>query len=152
MAYTPFNPYVNPYYPMANQPMQQPQQVGTQMSVPQPPQNNQGLIWVSGEVGAKSYLVAPNTTVMLMDSESETFYLKSTDNAGMPSLRIFDYKERSQNVSQAPQSNSIDMSAEYVTRKEYEDLSGKYDALIARIDELQKPKTNSRKKEVESDE
>ena len=44
----------------------------------QAPQANQGLLWVSGEVGAKSYLMAPGTTVLLMDSEAQKFYLKST--------------------------------------------------------------------------
>ena len=47
-------------------------------------QNNNGLIWVQGEAGAKSYLVAPNTTIMLMDSEASKFYLKSADASGMP--------------------------------------------------------------------
>ena len=71
-----------------------------QNSVVQPPissqpmqvqQPNNGLIWVQGESGAKSYLVAPNATVMLMDSEGERFYLKSADASGMPlPLRFFD--------------------------------------------------------------
>ncbi len=69
---------------MMQQPAQQPQQ-----SV------SNSIIWVQGEAGAKSYLVAPGSTVMLLDSEGSTFYLKSTDNSGMPMpLRIFDYKER----------------------------------------------------------
>lgn len=57
-------------------------------------QPNNGLIWVQGEGGAKSYLLAPNTTVLLMDSESQKFYIKSADNSGMPMpLRTFEYKE-----------------------------------------------------------
>ena len=43
-----------------------------------------GIIWVSGEAGAKAYLVAPNNTVQLWDSESQTIYLKSADACGMP--------------------------------------------------------------------
>ena len=63
---------------------------------------NNGLIWVQGEAGAKSYIVAPGTTVMLMDSEGERFYLKSADASGMPMpLRIFEYKERTETPSQA---------------------------------------------------
>ena len=46
------------------------------------PANNQGLLWVSGEVGAKSWVVPPNNTVLLMDSESNRFFIKSSDNAG----------------------------------------------------------------------
>lgn len=151
MAYTPYNPYVNPYYPMANQPSnQQPQQ--NMFQPVQNQQNNQGLIWVQGEVGAKSYLVAPNSTVMLMDSEASKFFIKSTDGAGMPTIRTYEYKECAQNVPQDVQSNSIDMSEEYVTRKEYEALSEKYDSLLTKIEELQKQKSSSKKKEVVADE
>lgn len=151
MAYTPFNPYVNPYYPMANQSNnQQPQQ--NMFQPVQNQQNNQGLIWVQGEVGAKSYLVAPNSTVMLMDSESSKFFIKSTDGAGMPTIRTYEYKECVQNVPQDVHSNSIDMSEEYVTRKEYEALTDKYDSLLAKIEELQKQKPSSKKKEVVADE
>lgn len=73
-----------------NQPVvQQPQPVVQQ------PQNDSGILWVQGEAAAKSWAVAPGKSVMLMDSESNTFYIKSSDNSGMPMpLRIFDYKER----------------------------------------------------------
>ena len=68
----------------------------------QPPAPASDIIWVQGEAGAKSYLVAPNSTVMLMDSEANTFYFKSSDGSGIPQpLRIFDYVERTQ--QQKPQ-------------------------------------------------
>ena len=104
--------YYNPYYPnngampdMLNQlrgqqmPMQQPMQM--QQPTPQPQSN--GIVWVQGESAAKSFPVAPNTTVMLLDSESSVFYLKTSDASGMPlPLRVFDYKERTQNPSNLP--------------------------------------------------
>lgn len=99
----------------------------------QPPQTNQGLLWVQGEAGAKSYLVAPNTTVLLMDSEGSRFYLKSTDNAGMPSLRVFEYSEVSQNAPQATQSDQINLDDKYVTRQEYDSLQGKYMEILERL-------------------
>ena len=75
-------------YPQYNYVPQQPQVV-------QQPQQDNGILWVQGEAGAKSWAVAPGKSVMLMDSESNTFYIKSSDNSGMPMpLRIFDYKER----------------------------------------------------------
>ena len=85
-----------------------------------PPQTNQGLIWVQGEAAARSYLVAPSTTVLLMDSESQRFYLKSADTAGMPSLRIFEYEEVKEQP--APTVTEEDLSKKYVTRQEYLDL------------------------------
>ena len=50
--------------------------------------------WVQGEAGAKSVPVAPGQKVLLMDSETNVFYVKSCDASGMPlPLRIFEYKE-----------------------------------------------------------
>ena len=101
----------------------QPSMPSQPMQVQQP---NNGLIWVQGESGAKSYLVAPNATVMLMDSEGERFYLKSADASGMPlPLRIFDYKERTTAAQQAfggsVTAESVNLD-NFVTRKEFEEL------------------------------
>ena len=60
----------------------------------QPAQNPPGILWVQGEAGAKSYLVAPGTTVQLWDSERQTIYLKSADASGMPSIKTLDYTIR----------------------------------------------------------
>lgn len=79
-----------------------PQQV-VQPTVVQQPTNDNGILWVQGEAGAKSWAVAPGKSVMLMDSESNTFYIKSSDNSGMPMpLRIFDYTERTTQSAQSP--------------------------------------------------
>ena len=126
MAY--YAPFYRPtYYDQMNTPgfNQQPivQQV-QQMQTPAP-QTNNGLVWVQGEVAAKSYPVAPNCTVMLLDSENSAFYLKSADSSGMPlPLRIFDYKERINAPSQAadaPTSEEKINLDNFVTRKEFEE-------------------------------
>lgn len=57
-------------------------------------QMSSNLIWVQGEAGAKSYMVAPNTTVQLWDSEAQVIYLKSADASGMPSIKTLDYTIR----------------------------------------------------------
>lgn len=107
----------------------------------QQPQNSNSVIWVQGEAGAKSYLVAPGQTVWLMDSENLVFYIKSTDPSGMPlPLRIFDYTERNgaQNVPTISANvPNIDMSA-YITREEFEEK-------IASL--TSQKKTSSRNKE-----
>lgn len=73
-----------------------------------------GPIWVQGESGAKSYMVAPGNTVVLFDSEKETFYIKTTDASGMPQpLKVYDYAERQPQAAQ-PQ---VDLS-QYVTKDE----------------------------------
>ena len=108
--------YTNPYVPQYTQ---QPQ--------------NTGLIWVQGEAGAKSYLVAPNTTVQLWDSEAQTVYLKSADASGMPSLKILDYTIRE---AATPAQSLSNASAQYVTKEEFETLYGQIKALKKQIDKL----------------
>ena len=101
--------------PMPSQPMQV-----------QPAQQSSQIIWVSGEAGAKSYLVAPGNTVMLLDAENSVFYLKSADASGMPlPLRIFDYKERTTTAQHAfggsVTAESVNLD-NFVTRKEFDEL------------------------------
>ena len=109
------------YYPQYNGAM--PDMLGQLRYQPQQQyqqQGNNGIVWVQGEAAAKSYPVAPNTTVMLLDSENSTFYLKTSDASGMPlPLRVFDYSERTQNTSVVPSaalqgSLAVDLS-NYVT-------------------------------------
>lgn len=105
-----------PYYPAY-----QPQMYQNQYS----PQQNGGLIWVQGIEAAKSYPVSAGQSVLLMDSESNSFFIKTADASGMPlPLRIFDYTERTANSvpKTAPEAHtepSIDLS-DYVTRDELE--------------------------------
>ena len=99
------------YYPM--QQTMPPQ--GTQAA-------NNGIIWVQGEAGAKSYLVAPNNTVQLWDSESQTIYLKSADASGMPlPLRTFEYKE----VGTNEETEVAPAQSTYVTKEELNEAISK---------------------------
>ena len=128
--------YGNPYYPAPMQDnlmqMRQAYQQPTPQMQPSQPQNN-GVIWVQGEEGAKAYMVAAGNSVLLMDSESSTFYIKSTDQSGMPQpLRIFDYSERVA-APKAPPTNTS-AAPEYVTREEFERLAARIDALSAKED------------------
>ena len=102
-------------YPWNNQQYYQPQQ----------PQNGTP-IWVQGEAGAKSYLVAPNSTATLWDSESQTIYLKSADASGLPTMKILDYTFRE---AQRPQDNVQQNGPRYAT---YEDIK----AINGRINDL----------------
>lgn len=85
-----------PYY--GNQPMQQPITYGYQQPVPQgqleqlraaqayqqaaQSQQGAGIQWVQGEAGAKAFIVAPGASVLLMDSEGQSFYIKAGDGGG----------------------------------------------------------------------
>ena len=115
--YAPF--YQPNYYGNPAQNRQYPQQY--QQPISQPQQSGNGLIWVQGEAGAKSYLVAPGNTVMLMDSESERFYIKSADASGMPlPLRVFAYQELTQQGVQAPAVAEQPNLNNFITREEFE--------------------------------
>ena len=95
--------------PMTQQMVQQP--------IQQPvPQQNTSMVWVQGEAGAKSYLLTPNYTLPLWDSEAQVIYLKSTDASGMPSMKILDYTIRDAN--NAPKTPLNDKEIEYVTKDE----------------------------------
>lgn len=131
-AYPQYQQYFPNTQPYQNN-MPQPQPQYQPQTVPQPQAINQGLLWVQGEAGAKSYLVTPNTTVLLMDSEGSRFYLKSTDNAGMPNLRTFEYTEVTQNAPQAPQSAQTNLDDKYVTRDEYEGLKRQYAEIMDKL-------------------
>ena len=120
------------YFPMGYQPMyQQPQQSG----------GANAPIWVQGESAAKAWFVPPNNTVALWDSESQTIYLKSADASGMPSLRIFDYTERT--TSQEPKTK--DLSA-FALKDDLDNLATK-DELKKAISELEKKLKGKKKDE-----
>ena len=104
----------NKGFPMGYQQMY-PQYRDSAMSW-QTPQTN-GPIWVQGEAGAKSYLVAPNTTVALWDSEAQVIYLKSADASGMPQMKVIDYTIRG--------GKPLNQNVEYATKDDLEKLRQK---------------------------
>lgn len=91
MAFNNYFPTYNPYIPTLPQ-------------IPQPQPQSNGIIWVQGEAGAKAHPVGAGQSALLMDSENNVFYIKSTDISGMPQkLRTFDYTERKEDTSAKPQ-------------------------------------------------
>ena len=110
------------------------------MQMPQAQQNTglqQGIIWVQGEAAAKSYLIAPNSTVPLWDSEDKVIYLKSADAAGMQSMKVLEYKIRGEEEPKhAP---------EYVTKADF-------DALAEKVKELAKKRPARVIREEDDDE
>lgn len=121
--------YYQPQFQQPIQPTQSPNVGNT---------GTNGIIWVQGEAGAKSYLVAPNTTVQLWDSESQTIYLKSADATGMPSIKTLDYtiREHQTTPSVVTQIEHPDMS-NYVT---WDALEEKLNSLKSKI--VKKEKVN----------
>lgn len=106
------------------------QQSQPQMSY-QAPAQNQSIIWVQGEAGAKAYPVAAGQSVLLMDSEDAVLYVKSTDQTGRPlPMESYDLVKRESvvNVPQISQ-KSHGQEKEYVTMS---DLEGKINDMVTK--------------------
>lgn len=111
MAYGNYFNYQQPYF----------QNYQPQMTSNTQSSQNSGILWVQGEAGAKSYMVAPGQSVMLMDSETNTFYIKSSDMSGMPMpLRVFDYTERKSDEKSEVKKEITPNLEDYITRTEFE--------------------------------
>ena len=129
IGYQPMNyPQYQPNYPQQNSYVQPNQQNQSQVI-------NSGIVWVSGETGAKSYLLSPNTTLPLWDSERQTIYLKSADASGMPSMKILDYtiREQAQPQNIPVVSEQAQQKVDFVTHDELKDFEQK---ITHKIDEI----------------
>ena len=124
-------------------PVTYPQMYQYQQPVAQQPQGQQsGLIWIQGEQAAKSYLVAPNNTVALFDSEAQSIYLKSADASGMPSIKVLDYTIRDsvKNGSNLRFTATDDNLSTYATKSEIKAVFERITALQMQVDDLAKQK------------
>lgn len=141
-----YQPIYQPYTQVAPVQAQQQQNVAP---VQQPVQQNSSIIWVSGEAGAKAYLVAPNNTVQLWDSEAQTIYLKSADASGMPSIKVLDYtiRETAKTGQNPVPIATDDNSPTYATKDEIKAVSDQITALRDRVDNL----TRKRRREEEDE-
>ena len=157
-----FNPMQTPAIPQMTdnqnqfvQPYQQPIQTNaTPMPMQTQPTND--MLFVLNENEASAYPVAPNNSVVLWDKNNKTFYIKTANAQGIPSMQIYDFKERVQTHENAPKTHECTCGDKYATKEQINDLRGKIDDLTAKYEELshpviEKPKTTT-KKSKESEE
>lgn len=105
-----FNTFTNPSFTSNQYPSAYPSPM-TQRT------NNNGMLWVQGEAGAKSFIVGAGQTVTLFDSEEPVFYIKSADMSGMPTMRAFSYEEiTGKTASKSDFNNELD---KYLTKDEF---------------------------------
>ena len=156
-----FNPMQTPAIPQMTdnqnqfvQPYQQPIQTNaTPMQMQTQPTND--MLFVLNENEASAYPVAPNNSVVLWDKNNKTFYIKMANAQGIPSMQIYDFKERVQTHENAPKTHECTCGDKYATKEQINDLRGKIDDITAKYEELsksivEKPKTTSNKaKEVD---
>ena len=129
-------PYYNPYPQYYGQPVPdqlaqlrqggfqpQPQQIPPQ----QAPQSCE-VVWVSCEVEANGYMVAPGSKVILMDRDMQTFYVKCRDVNNMPyPMEVYDYHKREAAPAAKPQTEN------FVTRAEFDALAAAFGDLKSQM-------------------
>ena len=105
--------FQNPYANLLAQNQYYNQQMNNQQIFPQ--EQTQNLIRVNGIDGAKTYQMSANSTVALFDSNEDIMYIKTTDGAGFPSIRTFNFVEIKQNEKSSG-------SQDYISRQEFEEF------------------------------
>lgn len=125
-------------------------QFNAQMPVQQPVN---GLTRVTGIDGAKSYQMPPNSVAALFDDSTDIFYVKSTDGAGFPTIRTFEFYEHKQDPVAPQQTVNTE---NFATKQELQNLQGQLEELkgvlfnaqqpVPEQHAEQQPRTNARSK------
>lgn len=118
----PYNFNNNPYN-LNHTSFQNQQQNTNQQQQIRTSQNN--IIWVKGKENARSMQLPPNSTVILLDSQTGKFYIKTTDDIGLGKLRIFNYTQQP-DIQNEEKNNNVTMPlpdlSEYVTKEQLNKL------------------------------
>lgn len=72
----------------------------------------QGLIRVTGYKGADAYRLPANSCMPLFDANEDIMYVKTTDGAGFPTIKMYAFTPIEQ----------TEVKTDFVTRKEFEEL------------------------------
>ena len=101
-----------------------------QMSAQTTPMSTQNVNWiqVSGIEGAKNQIVQPGQTAWMMDNNQPYFYVKSVDNVGSSTFRIFQFTEVADVTPEQTAQPQIDTS-QYVQRAEFDELKAQFEQL-----------------------
>ena len=83
---------------------------------------NNNIIFVQGEVGAKSFQLQPNQSVMLLDNDDSKFYIKATDSTGMSTLKSYRFEE-------IKEASGGSIENKYVTKEEFDSFKSNIDSL-----------------------
>ncbi len=153
-AYNNYNyGYNNPYgmgypnYPNNNGFNQQPNYMNNQNQQPQaqlqPQANN--YYYVNGIIGAKSFQMQPNQTVLLMDSDNPMCYMKQSNSMGQSSMRYFKLIEISENDLNPNNTVKQTNTNDYVLKSEFNELVKRMDNLSKKFENPVEIKPNSEK-------
>lgn len=113
----------NPYLPQlqnmqaqlaqlqGNQPQQQTIQQGYQIQT------------VKGIAGARAFAIPPSSSIVLMDTDSSVFYVKTTDANGLETVKAYEFSEKEVDAPELT-------SDKYVLKSDFEKLSEQVEKLL----------------------
>lgn len=133
------NPYMSNYsgyYPQSNYSQPNYNYGYQNQTMPQMAQQTQPmfmqLTFVNGLEEAKSYIVAPNSSIYLRDNNSNKLYIKSCDNTGRSSLEEYNLVKSAEKGSNS--SESIDYN-QFVTNSVFQSVK---EEINNKLSELEK--------------
>lgn len=135
-----FNPMQAPTMPpMADNQNQfvQPYQAPMQTNFAPNNQPTNDMIFVLGQNEAESYPVAPNATVTMWDKNQKTFYIKTANAQGIPSMQIYDFTERIEKAQNSPTEHVCKCGNDFIPKSELNAINGKFDDISGKIEELE---------------
>ena len=112
-------------------------------------QQQTGVLWVSGELEAQGYPVAPNNAVALWDSSTPVIYLKQADASGRPSMKIYDLTERTKTAQNAAEVAGGVNLQDYALKSEFDGILSEISALKTELKKVQK---ELKRRELDDDE
>lgn len=113
----------NYYNPTPNAPTQSQQQASY---IP--------LTFVNGIEGAKAYIVSPNSTIYLRDSDSDKIFIKSSDAQGRLMMKAYHLVEMNDDE---PKQSIADLSS-FATKDELKEINEKIDRIQSKLNEKEK--------------
>ncbi len=135
-----FNPMQTPTMPaMAENQNQFAQPYQTPMQPPPmaTPTPNNDMIFVLGQNEAESYPVAPNATVTMWDKNQKTFYIKTANAQGIPSMQIYDFTERVENPQKSPVEHVCQCGNNFILKEELNAVQGEIQEILGRLSDIE---------------
>ena len=120
--------YGNPYLPQLQ--TMQAQLAQLQGNTPQTQSQaiSQGyqIQTVKGIAGARAFVIPPSSSVVLMDTDSSVFYVKTTDANGLETVKAYDFTEK--------EVDTPELSADkFVLKSDFDKFSEKVDEFMKSI-------------------
>ena len=129
------NPYLNNIYGGYSQPYTPAPQYNnyqTQQQT-QPQQTYIPLTFVNGEVGAKAFIMQPNSTIYMQDSDSDKLFIKKSDAQGKSTMRKFKLVELDENDQIIENKGQKDMCSNFISKEQFNALKQEFEVKLSEL-------------------